>query len=121
MPSRHRKTQRNFKCTLLSKEANLKRFHTAWFQLYNKSKTVETAKRFLMGCGTTQMKGRRDEWMEYRECARERRSHPTLHNTVMVAHGIVLVKTPIRFILHLILMYQASHGGSCLQVQYLGS
>lgn len=72
------------------------------------------SKKIYYGCGTTQVKGRGDEWMEYRECARERRSHPTLHNTVMMVHGIVLVKTPIRFILHLILMYQASHGGSCL-------
>lgn len=71
MPSRHRKTQRNFKCTLLSKEANLKRLRTAWFQLYNKSKTVQTEKRSIMGCGTTQVEGRRDEWMEHRECARE--------------------------------------------------
>ena len=59
----YEKTWRKFKCILLSTEADLKRLHIAWFQLYDilrKGKTMDIAKKSVVA--RVEVEGRMYRW-----------------------------------------------------------
>lgn len=80
-PSKHKKTQRNFKCILLSKEVSLKRFCTAWLTIQWKQNCGDS--EIYHGVGIIRWKegGIKDGTQGV---LRERRFHPTLYNPVMM-------------------------------------